>query len=186
MNETDNELPEITPSVTPPAPESADMATMLQTMQQLQESFDAKIKYDESKQQTIDSLHAELQAYREGLHFKILRPIIMDLIGMYDDLNKLLAKISPETEAHHDDLTSFQSSLGDILEKHGVEIYAEAGDTFTAKRQQVVKTVPTNEPVQHELIATRLSKGFSFEDRILRPERVATFKYQAEVSHEPA
>ncbi len=39
-------------------------------MQRLREDFDTKVKYDESKERLIDSLHRELQVYREGLHFK--------------------------------------------------------------------------------------------------------------------
>jgi len=183
MNENEttvpaNESPEVTPLV-------AEWSTILQAIQQLQENFEAKIKYDASKERMVDTLHQELQAYREGLHFKILRPIFMDLITMYDDFTKILSVISPDDNPPQT-LLSFQDTLAGILEKHGVEIYCEEGDTLMAKRQQVVKTSPTNDSEKDKLVATRLYKGFSFEDRILRPERVTTFKYQAEVSHEPA
>ena len=63
---------------------------LIGTMEQLRQDFDAKIKYDASKERQIDSLHSELQAYRAGLYFKILRPVILDLISMHDDLNRLI------------------------------------------------------------------------------------------------
>ena len=42
-----------------------------QQIEALQRSFESKIKYDASKEKVIDSLHRELQAYREDMHFKI-------------------------------------------------------------------------------------------------------------------
>src|SRR5258708_17487380 len=63
---------------------------LLHDMQNLRQDFDTKIKYDESKERQVDSLHQELQGYREGLHFKILKPVFIDLIAMHDDLDKLI------------------------------------------------------------------------------------------------
>src|SRR5437667_6699347 len=66
-----------------------DVQLLVDEMQSLRHDFDTKVKYDESKERQIDSLHRELQAYREGFHFKILRPLFIDLIAVHDDLGKL-------------------------------------------------------------------------------------------------
>jgi molecular chaperone GrpE len=66
------------------------MQLLITEIQRLKEDFETKAKYDESKDRLIDSLHRELQLYREGLHFKILRPVFIDLIAMHDDLGKLI------------------------------------------------------------------------------------------------
>src|SRR5579863_4500668 len=68
-------------------------------MQRLREDFETKVKYDESKERLIDSLHRELQVYREGLHFKILKPVVIDLIAMYDDLGKLIDAVLTKNPA---------------------------------------------------------------------------------------
>ena len=66
--------------------------TLLAEMHSLRQDFDTKVKYDESKERLTDTLHLELQAYREGLHFKILRPLFLDLIAMYDDLGRIVGQ----------------------------------------------------------------------------------------------
>src|SRR5579859_1071685 len=80
------------------AGKSADLVEMAQSllteMQELRHDFDTKIKYDETKERQLDTLHKELQTYREGLHFKILRPLFIDLIAMHDDLDKLIEGLS--------------------------------------------------------------------------------------------
>src|SRR5437879_2106397 len=72
------------------------MQQLLTTMQGLKQDFETKVKYDESKERMIDTLHSELQSYREGLHFKILRPLFIDLISLYDDINNITDNMQKE------------------------------------------------------------------------------------------
>ena len=58
------------------------METILGELQELRQEFDTKVKYDGSKNRLIDTLHQELQGYKEGIHTRLLRPIFMDLITM--------------------------------------------------------------------------------------------------------
>lgn len=168
------------PGEKPPVetPES-EHKLILEKLDRLQQSFEAKIKYDATKERMVDTLHSELQTYREDLHFKILRPLLMDLISLYDDFDKLLEHISPadETETkRRKDLLSFQSSVEEILSKQGVEIYTET--EIVPKRQRVIKTVSTTEPEKDKQIAAHLRPGFAYEERILRPELISTFRYE--------
>jgi molecular chaperone GrpE len=162
-----------------------DLVTMAQSlltkMQELRQEFDTKIKYDETKERQLDSMHKELQAYREGLHFKILRPLFIDLIAMHDDLDKLLEGLSSiETEQIParmiDNLKSFQDTVEDILFRNGVESYRLDGDAYVPNKQRVVQAVNTTEPSQDKLIARRVRKGFEYDGRVLRPELVTIFR----------
>jgi molecular chaperone GrpE len=154
---------------------------LLGAMEQLRQDFDAKIKYDAGKERQIDSLHSELQAYRTGLYFKILRPVILDLISMHDDLSRLIDGI-PSGEGMVSvaqvlkNLQSFQSTIEEILQRNGVEPYSVEGETFVSGRQRALQAVETTESSLDKQIARRVSKGFEYDEKILRPELVMTYR----------
>jgi molecular chaperone GrpE len=155
--------------------------SLLTEMQQLRRDFDTKVKYDESKERQIDSLHRELQEYREGLHFKILRPLFIDLIAVYDDFGKLIEDMSNK-EADQapaqtvENLKSFQETIADILHRNGVEAYNVEGDTHVPSRQRVLQVINTIDPARDKQVARRIRKGFEYDNRVIRPELIATYK----------
>lgn len=158
--------------------------------QSLQQSFESKIKYDSSKERIIDSLHRELQTYREGLHFKIMRPLFFDLIEMHDDLTNLLKyHLNGESESDNlskllQSLSSFQDTIESVLERHGVIAYNETGDQFAPQRQRVLRAEITDDPTKDRLVYEHLRKGFEYEGRVLRPETVSLYKFRAPTSSE--
>ena len=156
--------------------------TLLAEMHSLRQDFDTKVKYDESKERLIDTLHLELQAYREGLHFKILRPLFLDLIAMYDDLGRIV----DDTQAKHSDVSSnqviqnfvsCQETIEEMLRRNGVDAFCVEEGMFVPSRQRVLKVLITSDPTQDKQIARRVRKGFSYENRVLRPEIVDIYKY---------
>lgn len=158
------------------------LQTLMEEMQHLRQDFDTKVKYDESKERLIDTLHRELQTYREGLHFKILRPLFIDLITMYDDLGKvaddLQSKIDtlPSPQVLHNFL-SFQETVEEILQRNGVEPFSVEETVFVASKQRALKPIETADPTLDKQIARRVRKGFAYDSRILRPEIVEIYKY---------
>lgn len=164
-----------------PGEVEAEAGQLLQEMQALRQDFETKVKYDESKERQIDRLYQELQVYREGLYFKILRPIFMDLIAVYDDLGKLVeglpvSELEPAAAQMHENLRSFRESVEDILARNGVEPYHLEGDTYVPARQRVVQIIETTDLEQDKKIARRVRKGFAYDDRVLRPELIATYR----------
>lgn len=161
-----------------------------QQIEALQRGFESKIKYDASKEKVIDSLHRELQAYREDMHFKILRPILLDLIAMYDDLDSLVKHTQTQEPGAESEmrlrrnLATFIGTIEEILSRYGVEAYSVEGDSMVPQRQRSIKVVKTNITEQDRLVAERIRKGFAHESKILRPEFVATFKYIASLPTE--
>ncbi|MEM7533598.1 MAG: nucleotide exchange factor GrpE [Chloroflexota bacterium] len=162
------------------------LAAIQQMLGGLQRDFTSKIHIDTNKDHMIDTLHQELQAYKEGLHFKILRPILHDLISLYNDLEKILqeegqAGQSTEETNHHadaqlrDNMQSFLWSIEDILAKHDVELFSSSDTPFDGRRQRSLGTIPTAHPAQAHRVARSVRKGFIFEDRILQQEWVYTY-----------
>lgn len=154
---------------------------LLTEMQSLKEDFDTKVKYDESKERLIDSLHQELQAYREGLHFKILRPIFIDLIAMHDDLGKLIQNATTEepdliSNRTAKNLESFQDTIEEILRRNGVETFSLNGDAFLPNKQRAIQAIDTIDPALDKQVARKVRKGFEYDGRVLRPELVVTYR----------
>ncbi|HZS75893.1 MAG TPA: nucleotide exchange factor GrpE [Ktedonobacteraceae bacterium] len=156
------------------------LQTLVTEMQELRRDFDTKIKYDESKERQVDSLYQELQTHREGLHFKILRPLFTDLIAVYDDFGKLIESLSHngvDSSQTLDNLRSFQETIDDILRRNGAESYSLEEDSYTPVKQRVLQVIETNDPAQDKKIARRIRRGFEYEGRVLRPELIAMYKF---------
>lgn len=153
----------------------------------LRYSFESKIKYDASKEKMVDTLHKELQSYREDLHFKILRPVIMDLISMHDDMSSLLthaAEVNDPSESEINlrrSLLTFLDTISEILERNGVTSYSEVNTAFVAQRQRAIKVIHTPDIEQDGLTAERLRCGFEYSGRVLRPEIISVFKHKVQI-----
>jgi molecular chaperone GrpE len=178
--------PAIVPSTEPPQILGA-IQSLAGDLAALRQEFESKIKYDASKERMVDTLHKELQTYREDLHFKILRPVFADLISMHDDMGNLLRpddaeKSTSESEKNlRRSLSTFRDTIEEILERNGVTIFTEDGQVFVPQRQRAIKTVDTMDPEKDSQVAERIRKGFRYEGRIIRPEIVHTFKFKANV-----
>lgn len=153
-------------------------------LETLHQDFESKLKYDQAKDRQLDALHKELQAHRDDLHFKILRPVLMDLIAMYDDMHSIArhdegrdAGELSETEARmRRNQASFIGTIEEILERYGVSAFNDEGDTVSPQRQRSIKQVDTDDAAQDRRIAQRLRKGFCHWDKVLRPEIVTTYR----------
>jgi molecular chaperone GrpE len=175
------------PDASPPSSDFEQVITGIQSLfeafHSLEQSFDSKIKYDDSKERIIDSLHNELQTCREGMHFKIMRPLFFDLMAMHDDLTNLL-KYHKNSDSNSETLSkllqsmaSFQYTIESILEHHGVVAYNQPDDQFFPQRQRALRTELTDDPTKDRLVYEHLHKGFEYEGKVLRPETVSLYKF---------
>jgi len=147
----------------------------------LQISFEEKIKYDLSKESQIDKLHSELQEHKNGLILKILKPLVLDLITLHDNIGKILAELKKtSSEVNLKLYESFQTDIEDILYRYGFESYASKEDVveFDSKRQRIAKTLSTDDISRDRQIAERLRKGFTYEGNIIRPEMVSVYTFK--------
>ena len=161
----------------------ATMAGIIERIDVLSDEFKSKIKYDTAKDKQLDTLHSELQEHRQNLYFTLMRPIFMDLIGMHDDINKLLRHDQEQVDATDGEkrlrriLESFADTIEGVLERYGVLAYSEESEFFSAQRQRALGVVKTEDAEQDRRIAERLRKGFAYGERVLRPELVATYRF---------
>lgn len=158
-----------------------NIQNLVTAMSQLQQDFDTKVKYDDSKEHLITSLHKELQFYREGLHFRILKPVFIDLISLYSDMNTLIEGLqqdsSPSSIQQVRHLTIFEGTVEEILQRNGVDLFRCEQNTFVPSRQRALRTIATSHPEEDKGIARRVRPGFEYEGKLLQHELVEIYKY---------
>lgn len=145
---------------------------------ELSRQFTTKIQFDESKQRQLDMMHRELEQHRQGMVAHIVRPVLMDLISLYDDLTGMVEGNADKSPQVADALRKQQQSVVAILGKHGVDVYSSFEDTFDRARQRVIGVVETSDERLDQRVARRHRVGFVYEERTLRPEWVETFRYR--------
>ena len=158
-----------------------NIQNILVEMTNVRRDFETKVMYDESKERVIETLHRELQDYREGLHFRILKPLFIDLIVMYDDLGKQIERMdqnaNPLAKEVKQDLELFQESIEETLHRNDVDTFSVEDDVFLPSKQKILRIIPTENLALDRHIARRVRKGFHCAGKILRPEIVETYKY---------
>lgn len=157
-------------------------SSLEKSMSSLQKDFETKIKYDKSKDGTIDSLHRELQTYREDLAFKFLRPLVLEFTRLTDQMRSLASKYkesSQPSEATNfaNDLDNFILDIQEAISLHGFEFFQVEDEVFDRSQQKAQKTIDTYNSELNKHIAERIRVGLRYQERVVRPELVTVYRY---------
>ena len=157
-------------------------------------------------QKLFDALHDELRGYKDGFLLEILhRPIIRDLILLYDDLSELHRRTVAFLEGFHPGFESAEvqsarkhldaltknldhivDSLLEILARMGVHRLEASGGKLDKLNQRVLHVEPAESPGDDLTIVSSLKPGFLWRERTVRPEEVVIKKWRPEGSPHPA
>ena len=179
--------PQKTPAETPA--EQTALLEKLDAVQQalatLQQTFDDKIAEDTHKNGLFDNMHRELVRYQNGALDKIVDTIALDIIKLVDTTKghvRVYNKKEPTEENYKKLLRivkGIAEDLEDILYRQNIESYRVPGHEVDTRRQKIIQTVPTDDKSKDNLIAVRAADGYEKGDKVLRPERIKIFKYEA-------
>ena len=179
--------PQKTPAETPA--EQTALLEKLDAVQQalatLQQTFDDKIAEDTHKNSLFDNMHRELVRYQNGALDKIVDTIALDIIQLVDTTKghvRVYDKKEPTEENYKKLLRivkGIAEDLEDILYRQNIESYRVPGHEVETRRQKIIQTVPTDDKSKDNLIAVRAADGYEKGDKVLRPERIKIFKYEA-------
>lgn len=148
---------------------------------QILEAFEKKLAYDNTKQQQIDRLHAELQKYRADLIAKTNRPLVNGLIRLHDDVGKLIDNFKKRPSKELEPARFFkafedvQDDIEILLDQNGVLSFSELGERLDPRRQSVIRQIKTSDEQLIGAIAGRLRKGFEQADELIKKERVSVY-----------
>ena len=163
----------------------AKLDAVQQALATLQQSFDDKIAEDTHKNGLFDNMHRELVRYQNGALDKIVDTIALDIIQLVDTTKghvRVYDKKEPTEENYKKLLRivkGIAEDLEDILYRQNIESYRVPGHEVDTRRQKIIQTVPTDDKSKDNLIAVRAADGYEKGDKVLRPERIKIFKYEA-------
>lgn len=163
----------------------AKLDAVQQALATLQQSFDDKIAEDTHKNGLFDNMHRELVRYQNGALDKIVDTIALDIIQLVDTTKghvRVYEKKEP-TEKNYKKLIrivkGIAEDLEDILYRQNIESYRVPGHEVDTRRQKIIQTMPTDDKSKDNLVAVRAADGYEKGDKVLRPERIKIFKYEA-------
>jgi molecular chaperone GrpE len=158
---------------------------MARRMDGLAAAFEREARAEATREKIVDRLHDELQQYKGDLLLGTLRPVLLDLIQLHDDIGKVAVpdrrqdqdtQVIPEVGRLLGLMRGFQQGIEDILYRQGVEPFEVEGELFDPRRQRAVATVATDDPSLARTVAGRLRKGFAAGEKVIRPELVTVRK----------
>lgn len=163
----------------------AKLDAVQQALATLQQTFDDKIAEDTHKNGLFDNMHRELVRYQNGALDKIVDTIALDIIQLVDTTKghvRVYEKKEPTEENYKKLLRivkGIAEDLEDILYRQNIESYRVPGHEVDVRRQKIIQTIPTDDKSKDNLVAVRAADGYEKGDKVLRPERIKIFKYEA-------
>ena len=115
------------------------------------------------REAVIDNLHAELEKLRTGERRGTVRPLLMSVARIRDDLMRQAAELPSEFDAVRAQrlLQSFADSIEIVLDDYGVSTCTPAvGDEFDARRHKAVSSTPTADAALVRTIASVRRDGY--------------------------
>jgi len=151
-------------------------------------------------QKLFDALHDELRGYKDGFLLEVLhRPLIRDLITLYDDLSELHRRTknflsgfkpgveTPESVAAHNQMTQLTTNLDhivvsllEVLARMDVQRVEPAVGKLDKLNQRVLNVEPAESPSEDMTVSASLKPGFLWRERTIRAEEVVVKKWRPE------
>ncbi|MDB6150382.1 MAG: grpE 2 [Chthoniobacter sp.] len=180
-----------------------ESAEVQKPLPQLIESLQAMLENRNGvSQRMFDALHEELKGYKDGfLMESVQKPIIRDLISLYDDLNKIhlqmkdaaadmtrvpgqaAAIAATRMKTMETNLEHHCEFLIEILARLEVTMMPVGFGRLDKQTQRVVAIEIAEDPDEDMLVTKTLKRGFMWKDRVLRAEEVAMRKWKEGYLH---
>ncbi len=174
----------------------AAQAALPEMMGQVRETLELKTSVS---QQLFDALHAELRNYKDGFLAEVMhKPIIHDLISLFDDISEIHRQIS-EVAVEHEAQASLSGDAPQAFDRlgttainldHGLEFLLEILARIGVRRvpnstgrldkatQRAVSVELADNSDEDGMVAQSVKPGFKWKDRLVRPEEVIVKRWK--------
>lgn len=151
-------------------------------MKTLETMFQTKIMTDRQKDGIIDSMHDELQKYKDDMYARIFKPLLADVIYVKEDMRRLIRGIKAKDDAQQNQklisvIEGYCLDLNDILEKYDVNVFDCGEGKYTPVKQKIIKVVPTDDSELDGMVKERLSDGYELGGRVIFQQRTIVYKF---------
>jgi molecular chaperone GrpE len=122
----------------------------------------------------LQNARRRLQREREDAVRASEDRVLLDLIGLLDDLERALAALTPEqaADAWTQGVALTAQRMRDTLARHGVTPIASVGERFDPQVHDALLEIPASEGLTPGHVAQEVQRGYRRGDRALRPARV--------------
>jgi molecular chaperone GrpE (heat shock protein) len=155
---------------------------LIQLVNEQNRLFKTRFSQDEQKEKLIDKMHEELQKLKADLYKNLVRPVLLDVIHIRDNMHRMEADLNkkyPEGMVPIKTFSEYSVDLADLLEEHGVEIFEEkTGAPFIPVKQKVINRLVTNEEDRSGIIARSISSGYIYNGQVISPQRVDVYYFE--------
>ncbi|GLZ42333.1 nucleotide exchange factor GrpE [Actinokineospora sp. NBRC 105648] len=187
VSELDNVVDPAPPSNSGEAPdhstEHSAVAELARSVADLAEQARGYQARAAARERVIDNLHAEVERLRVGEQALLLRPLVIDLQKLRDDLLRqargLPTDIGPEQVGAL--LESFALSVEQALERCGsVPVRPAVGDPFAPRAHRAVRALPAPSAAQDATVAEVVSDGYLdvAAERVTTAARVHVWRWE--------
>ena len=153
--------------------EIASRMNMFQVhLNKLTEAFNKRFLEDKAKDHAFNKLYESMQDYKEDFLSNAKKPVFLDLIRLYDDIQKMIGKEKKKN------LELICDVIIEILYRNDIEVITEAPEIFDRTFQKAVKRIDVAEKSQDRKVAEILKVGFTKGTQIIRPQEVSVYIYK--------
>lgn len=152
-------------------------------LKSLIKKIETKDKSEIQKNEIIDNMHKELTRHKNGLVDQIVNNVLLDIIQLIDANNKTIERFKAEEYSEENykkllnALIGISEDLTDALYRQNVEPFTITEDV-DVKKQKIIKVILTNNKELDNKIAKSINPGYEKEQKVLRQERIAIYKYK--------
>lgn len=178
-----DQVPEQDPDQAPAAP-ATTLDDLREELGLLRKAVEQHHERAAARERIIDQLNTELDRLRLGDRRSLLRPVLLELCRLRDDLLKQAGSLPATFSAEQAQslLTSYADTVELALEAQSVRPFApEPGDRFDPRRHRRLTSVPTTDEVQDGAVASTDRSGYTDEEteRVLQHAGVVLYEYRA-------
>ena len=139
------------------------MASIAETLERLTASSDRYHARAEQREKVIDNLNSELDRLRQGERRSLLRPLLVEVCRLRNDLLRQAEDLPGDFDADRARvlLLSYADSIELALEDNGVVVFApEEGDRFEPRLHRRVGGEPADDPGLAGRVARARRSGY--------------------------
>jgi molecular chaperone GrpE (heat shock protein) len=163
------------------APMADQLARIEGAVSSISTTINDRLQYDQAKEAAFNRLYADLDAERARLAGEPLKPILRDLIRLYDHFQEAIRTNVESRQC----LEMFREGLLEVLSRAGVEPIIADGAKFSRSTQSIRSVQPTADPNEDWTIAEVAKDGFLYRGQVLRPQQVIVRRIKVPLSPPP-
>lgn len=118
-----------------------------------------------------DNFRKRSQREKEGIYSDVKANVLGDVLPVLDNFERAAETSGDDIESFKKGFEMIFTQFSDVLKKHGVESFGEAGDSFDPNIHNAVMHVESEDFGENE-VAQVFSKGYKIGDKVIRPATV--------------